>query len=260
MCFKWAVTGAMNPVVRDSEKITKKLREQSEKLNWDGITFPTKVKDIPIWEKNNENKININVYGFDEDSKKVYVIKMSDNFTSTVLEDESHEHDPTTQTKFINLFLHDDNHFCVVKNLSRLVSSQISKKKNKKHFCLSCMNGFGTNKILETHQEVCLKHKTQTEIYPKPGETTKFKNYERLCNVPFVVYADFECFVKPLETEEKDTSASFTTKYQSHTPSGFCYVISCMDETVYPTKTVLKTASYEDEDMGKLFVDTLTKT
>ena len=32
-----------------------------------------------------------------------------------------------------------------------------------------------------------------------------------------------------------------------------------MDETVYPTKTVLKTANYEGEDMGKLFVETLSE-
>ena len=159
--------------------------------------------------------------------------------------------------KFICLFLNDDNHYCVVKNLSRLVSSQLSNHQHKKHFCLSCMNGFSTNEILKTHQEVCLKSKIQTEIYPKPGDTTKFKNYERLHDVPFVVYADFESFVEPLETEEKDPSQSYTTKYQSHVPSGFCYVIKCMNETVYPTKTVLKTASYEGEDMGKAFVESL---
>ncbi len=121
------------------------------------------------------------------------------------------------------------------------------------------MNGFSTNGVLKTHQEVCLKNKIQTEIYPKPGDTTKFKNYERLHDVPFVVYADFESFVEPLETEEKDPSQSYTTKYQSHVPSGFCYVIKCMNETVYPTKTVLKTASYEGEDMGKAFVESLTE-
>ena len=32
-----------------------------------------------------------------------------------------------------------------------------------------------------------------------------------------------------------------------------------MDETVYPTKTVLRTASYEREDMGKLFVEMLSE-
>ncbi len=96
-------------------------------------------------------------------------------------------------------------------------------------------------------------------MYPKPGDTAKFKNYERLHDVPFVLYAYFECFVEPVQRAEQDLSKSFTTKYQSHTPSGFCYVIKCMNETVYPTKTVLKTASHEGEDMGKAFVNSLTE-
>ena len=32
-----------------------------------------------------------------------------------------------------------------------------------------------------------------------------------------------------------------------------------MDENIYPTKTVLKMASYDGENMGKLFTDTLTE-
>ncbi len=121
------------------------------------------------------------------------------------------------------------------------------------------MNGLSTDKILTAHQEVCLKRKPQNEVFPNPGDTTKFKNYERLHDVPIVVHADFECFVNPLETEDKDPSESYTVRYQSHVPSGFCYSIKCMDETVYPTKTVLRTASYEGEDMGKSFVETLSE-
>ncbi len=180
MCFKWAVTRALNPTTSNPERITKELREQAEKYDWSGIAFPTKVKDIPIWEKNNHKFIN--VFGYDEDSKKVYTIKMCDDHTSIVLGEGESQDD-----KFINLFLHDDNHFCVVKNLGRLVNSQYNKHKENKHFCLSCMNGFSTNEILKTHQKICLEHKTQTEIYPKPGDTVKFKNYERPHDVPFVV-------------------------------------------------------------------------
>ena len=128
-CFKWAVTRALNPAKNNSERVTKELREQSKKYDWSGITFPTKVKDIHIWEKNNKDKFKINVFGYDEESKKVYTIKMHDNHTSVVLDEES---------EFISLFLHDDNHFCVVKNLGRLVSSQLSNHEHKKHFCLSC--------------------------------------------------------------------------------------------------------------------------
>ncbi len=251
MCFKWAVTRALNPTDNHPERVTELLKKQAEEINWEGINFPTRVRDVPIWEKNNDKFVS--VFGYDDESKKIYTIKMCDDLTSIVLDEE------TQDKKIINLFLHEDNHYCVVKNLSRLLSSQHSKHKEKRHFCLRCHNGFNTSESLKAHQEMCLKHKTQTIIYANPGDTEKFRNHERLHDVPFVVYADFECFVKPLETEEKNSSESYTVKYQSHVPSGFCYTIKCMDEMVYPTKTVLRTATYEGEDMGKLFVETLSE-
>ena len=250
MCFKWAVTRALNPVKRDSERVTKELKEQSKKYKWEGIEFPTKVKDIHIWEEN--NNIKVNVFGYDDDSKKIYVIKMCDGCESIVLE-EDQDH------KFINLFLHDDNHYCVIKNLSRLVSSQFSKHKEKVHFCLKCQNGFTTNEVLKNHQKTCLQSEAQTHVYPNPGDSTKFRNFERLHDVPFFVCADFECFLEPVHLAEQDPGKSFTNKYQKHIPSRFCYTIKCMDEDIFPTKTVLLTASHEGEDMGKLFVDSLSE-
>jgi hypothetical protein len=217
LCFKWAVTRALNPVERDSERITKILMEQSKEYNWNNITFPTKVKDIKIWEDN--NNVNVNLFGYDEEIKKVYTIRIGEQLTEA------------EASETINLFLHDDNHHCVVKDLSRLVASQgLSKKEHAKHICLRCLNAFGTKELLSTHEKLCLMHKLQHHVYPKPGETTSFKNYERLHEIPFAVYADFECFVNPIPTEEKDPKKSFTTKYQSHTPSGFCYTMKASTE------------------------------
>ncbi len=175
MCFKWAVTRALNPVDDNPQKITEKLREQAEKYDWDGIEFPVKVKDIHVWEKNN-NKF-VNVFGYDEDSKKIYVIKLCDGCTSIVLDEDENE---TQDDKFINLFLHDDNHYCVIKSLNRLVNSQYNNHKARRYFCLKCMNGFSTSEILENHQKACLQSDAQTCVYPKPGETIKFRNFERL--------------------------------------------------------------------------------
>ena len=216
-CFKWAVTRALNPVGKNPDRITKELRKQAEEFNWDGITFPMKVKDIKIWEKNNDKFVN--VFGYDED-KMIYSIKLCDNHTSIVLSNEE-----TQDKKFINLFLHDDNHYCVVKNIGRLISSQISNHQHKKHFCLNCMNGFSTDKILAAHQEACLKRKPQTEVFPKPGETAKFKNYERLHDIPFTVYADFECFVKPLAWKPKKKTRPNPTPSNTKATSPADFVI-----------------------------------
>jgi len=38
-CFKWCVTRALNQVKHHSERITKELKTQATKLNWDGIEF-----------------------------------------------------------------------------------------------------------------------------------------------------------------------------------------------------------------------------
>ena len=161
----------MNPVDKNTERLTKELQEQSEKYNWKGITFPTKVKDIHVWETN--NNININLFGFDDEAKKIYTIRIGE------LKDPQ---------ETVNLFLHDDNHYCVVRNLSKLVSSQLSKDSHRKDICLRCLNAFGRlmkkekearkKSLLEIHEELCSEHKSQHSIYPKEGEFTKFKNVE----------------------------------------------------------------------------------
>ena len=44
MCFKWCLARAANPVEIHPERITPKLREQAEKLNWEGCKFPMAVE------------------------------------------------------------------------------------------------------------------------------------------------------------------------------------------------------------------------
>ncbi len=119
MCFKWAVTRALNMVDDHAYRVTKELREQAKKYKWEEITFPMKVKNICVWERNND--IGVNVFGYDEDAEKLYTIKIAElkNPIST-----------------INLYLHDDNHYCVIKDLGRLVSAQLSKKNHGKDICL----------------------------------------------------------------------------------------------------------------------------
>ena len=135
-CFKWAVTRALNPVERDAERITKILKTQVEKYNWNDIEIPTKLKDIHKFENN--NNINVNVFSCDDGTKKVY-------YTLRLSKMNYEEH--------VNLFLYDE-HYGVVKDLSRLVSGQLNKDKCKKHICLRCLNHFRTPESLEKHLEL----------------------------------------------------------------------------------------------------------
>ena len=92
---------------------------------------------------------------------------------------------------------------------------------------------------------------------PKEGTMLKFKNYLNSEKVPFIVYTDFECFIKPIHscTQEKnnDDGKSYTNKYQKHEPSSFCYYIKCFDDEVYPPVT----RPYTGEDSAQKFVKML---
>ena len=161
----------------------------------------------------------------------------------------------TDHEKNINLFLYDE-HYGVVKNLSRLVSGQLNKQDHKKHICLRCLNHFKSSESLEKHLELCQNHDHQHHVYPnEDNKYAIFKQYQKMHRVPFVVYADFECFVEPTDNK----IGNGTVQYQKHTPNGFCYTIKCMEESVYESKTVLYTAKEDGEDIGKKFVKCLER-
>ena len=85
---------------------------------------------------------------------------------------------------------------------------------------------------------------------PDEGTRLKFKNYDKKERVPFIVYADFECFIKPIQSCCPDDKESYTNKYQKHEPSSFHYYIKCFDDEVYPPKLT-------GEDVAQKFVEML---
>ena len=52
-CFRWVVTRALNPVEDHPQRITNDLRKQAQKYNWSGVKFPTTLKVINKFERQN---------------------------------------------------------------------------------------------------------------------------------------------------------------------------------------------------------------
>ena len=239
-CFKWSVVRALNPVDIHPERITNELKDQSERLDWSGLKFPVKLNHIVIFEKFNPS-ISINVFGFED--RVVYPLRLSKRRSE--------------QT--INLLLISDEekqHYCLIKSLSRLLSSQMSKHDHVKSFCLNCLNHFPNEEKLQIHEEYCLKNQAIRIEMPEEGSLVTFIHHNRSIKVPFVIYADFEAFTKEIPTSKQNEKFSFTQKYQRHRPSGFCYKIVCFDER-YNQKPVLFRAESEDEDISAIFVEML---
>ena len=143
------------------------------------------------------------------------------------------------------------NHYCLVKNLSRLLSSQVSKHKEKHHFCMRCLNAFWTHKSLNKHQEYCGKHEAVKINMPEEGTMLKFKNYYRGEKVPFVIYADFESCIKSIHTCDLNPESSYTKQYQKHEPISFYYYIKCFENKVY---LPIKERSYTGKNAEQVFL------
>ena len=105
--------------------------------------------------------------------------------------------------------------------------------------------------------EYCYSNDAVKVEMPEEGSTISFNNFNRSMRVPFIVYADFESFIKPIDTCESNPDKSYTKQYQKHTPSSFCYYIKCFDDKVYSKAPVTYTVKTDDEDVAQRFVDML---
>ena len=88
---------------------------------------------------------------------------------------------------------------------------------------------------------------------PKKGDILKFENYYKGERLPFVIYADTESLIKPIQTCEADPEKSYTKKYQKHEPVSFCYYIKCFDDNVFSQKP----RTYTGLDAMQKFVEWL---
>ena len=127
-CLLWCLNRHLNPRKKDPQRITKSDRESAKNLDFSGITFPVTIIDINQIEK--QNKININLFGYDTVKKSIYPIKISgesydDHLELLYIEGKNELGEETT-------------HYVYIKDFSRLMFT-FTKHKGKKHFCMYCL-------------------------------------------------------------------------------------------------------------------------
>ena len=232
-CFLWSVLRALNPKKEHPERIDKDLKSKENTLNMEGIAYPVSLKDIKRFEKQNPD-ISISILGYNKD-ERVYPLRISKK-----------EKEQKYNIVLLLIKDGDNTHYCLVKNLSALLSSQVNNHDHKLYFCLNCLNGFDDPEKLEKHKEYCNEEESVKINMPPEGTYLKFKNYLYSEKAPFAIYADFESLLKPLETCEPDPNKSYTHKYQKHEPLSFVYYIKSFNESVY--KSQLRSYVKENEE------------
>ena len=243
-CFLWCILRYLYPRDRDQERIND-LKKYEFSLNTKGITFPMQLKDITKFEKMNPDLPGINVFYLDE--KKCFR--------------HSREIKKKDCKNTIDLFLNEKDgksHFTLIKNFSRLIRSQLTTRTDEPiNICKRCFSYYTKPELLEKHIEYCSNNAAAFVKMPEPNTYLYFKNYKKQLPVPFVVYADFECFTKPMNSCSPNPKESYNYNYQKHEPSGFCfYVKGIVDKKIKP---IIYTKKSEDEDIAKVFVEKLTE-
>ena len=137
--------------------------------------------------------------------------------------------------------------------------SQITSRTNGKIYIYKrCFTHFSKEELYQKHIEYCSTNETVAVKMPPRNTKLKFQNYYKQLPVPFVVYADFECFTKPMNACSPNPEDSYTYNYQKHEPSGFCFYIKGIDtNTMF--KPIIYTKKKSTDNISKIFVSKLAK-
>ena len=188
---------------RDHQRISK-LRRYEDDFDWDGIKFPASIRDIKRFESRNE--IMINILAFKD--KKVYICW------------KGKEYD-----RVANLMLITDQnrkHYVAIKSLRRLLSRQNSKHKECRHFCINCLQGFAEQKSRDEHYIYCRSNEAVRTEMPNRKQIVEYSDGQYQFKVPFMLYADFESILEPIQGASNNPNIFATRRLNSHTRSGWC--------------------------------------
>ena len=220
-CFRWCHIRHLNPQLKDPQRIKKDDRQYIKNLNYQGIKFPVNINQYNKVER--QNNIRINVFGYE--NKQPYPIYVSKEKFKDHIE--------------LLLITKDENkHYVLIKDFNKFMYQQ-TKHKERKHFCMHCLQCFSSERVLNNHKDNCIQvNGIQAVNMPdKDNNILKFNNHHKQQPVPFVIYADFEAITEKIQGCRQNNDSSYTEAYQKHTDCGYGYKVVCCYDDKY-TKPV----------------------
>ena len=237
-CLKWAIRAALFPPKDGKNPQRPNKYPQNDGINYEGIDFPTPVKQIDKLEKQNPN-LAINVFGWEKDTVIIHRISSKEK-----------------TVKRINLMLLEKGeiqHYCLVKRESALLFDKV--RNNKTFYCMRCLTSFTRAHTLVEHEKYCngVNGRPTKIDMPEEGENIlAFQNYKKQMKVPYVIYADFEALVKKIQgCERNPDKKSYTEKTEWHEACGYSYIVVKSDGEVTGSKV------YRGENAVKSFLESI---
>ena len=222
-CFKWAVIAALNygEIDSDHQRISK-LKPFVDRYNWSGIKFPTPVKQCKKFENQNlDIALNVLFIDGEKEVNQAYISRYN-----------------TTRKKVVDLLLiqkRGKKHYVVIKSLSALLRG-ITSTHNGDYYCRNCLTSFRTKNALDLHYGACIDHDFCRVDMPRTGENIlKYQEGSKSIRVPFVIYADTECILKPILSDDpcctcndsscQEKHGAFTRRVNEHVGCGAAMLV-----------------------------------
>ena len=139
-----------------------------------------------------------------------------------------------------------------------MVRSQIISDTNSKiDICKKCLIHFTKLDLFDKHITYCSQNETVAVKMPTKNTILNFQNHYKKLPITFVVYADFECFTKPINSCQPNPNSSFTQEYQKHEPSGYCLYLKGLDGINDHYKPIVYTKKTENDNISEKFINHL---
>ena len=204
-CFKWAVIAAvrLEEIGNNPERITKLKRFETD-FDCTGVGFPVSFRDIKGFES--RNPISVNILAVED--RQIYICRKGGNYECIA-----------------NLMLITENnrkHYVAIKSLSRLLSNQNTKHNGKDYFCMNSLQGFLEEHSRDEHRGYCKDNESVRIEMPHRKPIVQYSDGQFQFKVPFIMYADFESILEPIQGPGNNPRISSTRGINVHTPSGWC--------------------------------------
>ncbi|XP_045187034.2 uncharacterized protein LOC123544936 [Mercenaria mercenaria] len=262
-CFRYSLLAALHT---DEELVGNipwaDLHQYRDTISFEGIEGSGKhmpITDIEAFE--NKNNISINLYGYEE---YVFPIHISSNkqrqkhVDLLILQgksdvDDGDDDGDTEDVHFASILDNRKSHYCVIKSLKRLVSSQVGR--HCTDICRRCLTPRYTNESMAEHELICSKDEDHVLCSMPVGSQKwlKFRNYGRLLKVSFVIVANFVCYTSPLYSHDEPTEG-YETRERRLDPCAYSYQRISIDGS-HPKEPVVYVGSDADDTMEHFLAD-----
>ena len=233
---------------KNPQIIKKPDRAYIKNLNYSGIKFPVTIKQYNKIEK--QNNININVFGYENELVfPIYISKERNEDELNLLLISKNENESENENE-------NNNHYVLIKDFNRFMYHE-TRHKEKKHFCMYCLQHFSSERILNDHKENCIiiNGKQAIKMPDKYSRILKFKGFKKQLPVPFVIYADFEAITEKIDNCQRNDNKSYTEAYQNHRDCGYGYKVVCCYDDKFTKKEVI----YRGEKAVYKFMEAMLK-